>query len=831
MQRPTPSATRWQPRRTLIAALASLSLLVGISSASAQPAGFEALLPATTVAAFYLGPTAGDLSALETIWEQIGGDAAAATLMRVVTLLADDFTPIDDTELDPLGLLIDELSSECPAIADLWSEEQLAGLAGPSVLALSVSPFNPLPGAIAMVRPADAGYAATLQDALIDCLGSEVRFVQDDVTLHVLGDGSDLPVVVARFDGTFVAATDPDLLRAAVRLARGSDEPSHLDSAVGRAASTIMDGGIGISVDFAALADGVRPLTGMFPLDPDEAALIERALASVASLGGAAGRLTLDQHGVRYDGFVAADGSAGDAALAALFSCSTCAVSADPRFPAGGVSVSAMHVDLLGLVAWIDDLLGDIGAAFGESIDLRGLAAEVGLDLDALALGWIGSDWSSVQLAPVGTDLAGWLVGPGTITSVSVRDEAAAAAALGLWRSLLEGDDTVGAILEEILYEVMFLVDPFGPGPSNLGLAEGGVLSARTETYRGVGYERWRIGPTLDIGFIIHEGRLVSAMPARALRAYIDVAQGAAPGLSSDALFAPALSALPSGATAFAFSDTSRQLHAFADISDLLAAPLATLAGIAIEEALSDPWGAWDSGWDDWDEWGWDDDWGNQLSDLWRSPNRYGADLMNAAPYVQSLTVPGFMRGHITSNDVLPNGDYGLVFEVQSLIEGTTVVIEMTDPSRSWDMDTYLYLYDVGAGVIIADNDDAPDTNRSELRFIVEPGVTYAVVASSWGGNDTGEVILESYVSDWGDAADDPFVDEPVDDGAAPSDELMDDADTSEPLDVPSFAELVSAFDVVTDGLRALAERLGLASSVTVVEDGVRRTTWTLPLR
>ena len=102
------------------------------------------------------------------------------------------------------------------------------------------------------------------------------------------------------------------------------------------------------------------------------------------------------------------------------------------------------------------------------------------------------------------------------------------------------------------------------------------------------------------------------------------------------------------------------------------------------------------------------------------------------------------MHAVIGADDVLPNGDLGLVFTLEDLVDGTHVMVEMLDPQRSWNMDTYLYLYDVGAGAIIADNDDAPDIHRSELLFRVEPGVRYAVIASGWGGSDVGPIELNT---------------------------------------------------------------------------------------
>ena len=816
-----PRATEQRARQRAHRARLPLALLAGLvlavaGLAWAQPRPLEGLLPSTTVAVFYVGPTAGDLAVLGDALASLDTAGAEATLTRLMRLLdGDEFDLQGDFDLG--AMIRDELALECPPIGDVWNDDATRDLFGPGALAVSVSPFNPVPGVIALLRPADPAYAGALQDAIIACEGDGLTFQQDDVTMFVLGDGSDLPLVVARVDDTFVAATDPDLVRGVVRLARGSDEPSHLETQLGAAASAIMDGGLGISVDFGALAAGLRPTAGMFATDPAEEALLERALTALASLGGAAGRLTIDAAGLRFDGFSAPDPSAGDGALAALIACEACSVGRAPFAPSGAVSAGGTYVDLRGIVAYLDGWLAEIGALVGESLDLRTLAAEAGLDLDALLLDWIGERWHVTQLDVRGTDVRDWLVGPGTIASVQVTAETAALAGIALWRDLLEGGDAAGVGM--LLDELMFMVDPFGPGASG-ALPDGGLLAARAAEHRGVSYERWRIGPTTDVGVAVFGGHLVLAMPASAMTAAIDVHMGAS-SVSDDPALGPALRGVPDGAVAYEVGDVGRSVRALAELSDLLAAPLATAARLAIEEALADPWGdMWGDSWDD-DPWGMEP---GGVSGLWRSSGRYGSDLLNAVPVVQSLTVPGFARVDITSSDVLPNGDYGLVFELQGLIPGSTVSVAMADVERSWDMDTYLYLYDVGAGAIVADDDDSPDTNRSELVFVVEPGVRYAVVASSWGGNDVGPVELSSEVLA---VDDDPF-------GDAPADEPLDDpsgAEAADAADVPSFAELVALFDVVTDALHIVADRLGVATSITVVEDGVRRTTWTLPVR
>jgi len=137
---------------------------------------------------------------------------------------------------------------------------------------------------------------------------------------------------------------------------------------------------------------------------------------------------------------------------------------------------------------------------------------------------------------------------------------------------------------------------------------------------------------------------------------------------------------------------------------------------------------------------------GYEVSQLWRETDRYGPDLIAAIRGTPAdggvLRVPSILEAEIRADSALPNRDLGFVFELMNLVGGSTVVVEMFDCRRSWEMDTYLYLYDATAGQIIADDDDSPDTHRSELVFVVEPGVRYVVIASSWSGVDTGPVLF-----------------------------------------------------------------------------------------
>jgi hypothetical protein len=110
---------------------------------------------------------------------------------------------------------------------------------------------------------------------------------------------------------------------------------------------------------------------------------------------------------------------------------------------------------------------------------------------------------------------------------------------------------------------------------------------------------------------------------------------------------------------------------------------------------------------------------------------------------------------------------------------------------------------------VIADDDDSPDTNRSELVFVVEPGVALRGRRQQLGRQRRrSRSSLERGGRRYGD--DDP-VRRPRPRSRWPRSRstIAVDADAEDEHDVPTFAELVALFDVVTDGLRALADHLG----------------------
>ena len=791
-----------------------LALLLALTLAGTAPAqGLLDLAPDSAVLVLEVaadaGPPAGLVAALEALdWTEAG-----EALGRLAQILGDDAFAGMGGEDDLLG----EIADACPAAADTLEGLELDGFLTEGLLLVSLTPFAPTPHGLALARVADEPRAAALQDALVGCFGG-TRLEQDGVTLEVLFDGEDLPLIVTRVGDVFIAGTEPNLVRGVVRRAGGAAEPALAGTPLGAALARLEPGGVGFGLDMATLGGVANALAGAVP--PEAADLLARAVATVETLGVIAGRVAWTDDGLRFEQVHAWPDAAPDAALAALLS--------DPRraerpawIPAGAVAASANLVPLRGIVDYLDGWLAALEEPLGARVDLRGLAADMlDLDLDAALLSWIGETVQVIELAPYGTDLRGWVQGPARLVVVPVLNEDLARSGLadlgdgglrllGLAATL--ADDPLGMGGDPF-------GDPFASGPGAGDAAVDalfgpGTVVATRETVAGLEVDRVRVGPTLDMAVAIVDGHLVLATPFRALQTLLDLRAGAADA-TADPAWRAALGAWPSEARDVGLVDAPAYLRGLADLADLLAQPLASALAVAASEGVLDGFGGdgYDDGWDDFGGWGeWDD---GALT----PPNTF-----NALPYdfeLDASTATPLALGNVVTAELTgdaPHARYTLV----GVQPGTTVEVEMNDDS-GW-LDTYLYVFDGDTGELLFDNDDAPGTDRSFVAFVAEPGVRYDVLASSFGGFGEGEYRLSVRVrGDDAAGVEDPFAETPELD-------VVDEA--SEPIEPPTFAELLAAADLLPRALEILAERSGFAVSTATLDGNALVTRWHLPLR
>jgi hypothetical protein len=799
------------PIRTILLAL----VLALVTWAPAQ--AFNDLAPDTTVVVLEIAPDAGVPAGLAAALAELGWDEALATLGRLTALLGG----ADGAGMGEFDDLLAELEATCgPGVLDLTGLEP-RDLFREGLLAVSISPFAPVPGVVALARPGDPIRAGALQDAIVDCFG-DVRLEQDGVALHVLLDGSDLPLIVGRVDDVFFVATEPNLARGVVRRALASGEPSLAGTPLGSALADLTPGGLGFGIDFGALAGVAASFAGALP--PDAAPSIERALAAIETLGVFAGRVGWDAEGLRFEQVHAWPSPAPDAALGRIF--------ADARaaerplwLPAGTVSTSSTVVPLRAILDYVDEWIAALEEPLGMRTDVRGLAADyLDLDLDAALLSWIGETVHTIQLAAFGTDLRTWVQGAPSIVAIPVLSEPLARAGLddlgnGMLRVLTAlsglGTDPFSDPFGDPFGDPF--ADPFAEpfrGGSGLDAMFGpGDVVVTREIVDGFEVDRVRVGPTLDMAVAIVDGHLVLATPFRALGQLLEV-RAAGPRLGDDPAWRSALDALPSGARAVSVVDAPAYLHALADLAELGAQPLASVLSLALRVGIWDAFGGPSDPFDDfggWDDFGFDDD---ALTPPSSRSLPWSVDL-DALPAV-SLAPDRRVEGY------LQEGAYAGRYELVGLEPGTIVEIEMT--TSDWMLDTYLYVFDDASGEVLFHNDDAPGTDRSFVAFVVEPGVTYHVLTTSFGGNDEGAYDLD--VRRRG-GADDPVVTpepEELEDSAVEPTDL-------EAIDPLTFGELLQATDLLPRALRLIADRSGLAVSTTTTDGDRTLTRMHWPIR
>jgi hypothetical protein len=792
----------------------SIALTFALALAIGAPAQtLTDLAPDTSVIAFDIAPDAGVPAGLAAALAELGWEEAMDTFGRLVGVLGGGS---GDAGMDGFGDIVADLEAMCgPGFVDLDGLEP-RDLVREGLLAVSISPFAPVPAVVALARAGDPVRAGALHDAVVDCF-SDVRLEQDGVALHVLLDGSDLPLIVGRVDDVFFVATEPNLARSVVRRARGSGEPSLAASPLGTAMSDLSPGGVGFGIDFGALAGVVSALAGALP--PDAAPLVERAVAAVETLGVVAGRAGWDGGGLRFEQLHAWPSPAPDEALGRIL--------ADARaadrplwLPAGAVSVGSTVVPLRAILDYLDDWLAALEEPLGMRADVRSLAADfLDLDLDAALLSWIGETVHTIDLAAFGTDLRTWVQGPARIVAIPVLNENLARAGLddlgdGLLRALtaiagLGADPFANPFADPF-------ADPFAPrGSQGLdGLFGPGDVVVTRERVDGFDADRVRAGPTVDMAVAIVDGHLVLATPFRALERLL-ATRGAGPRLGDDPAWRAALDALPAGARATAVVDAPAYLHALADLAELGAQPLAAAMSLALKVGIADIVGGPSDPYEDfgmWDDFGFEDDaltmpaYGSEL------PWAVDLDTLTASPLAPGSRAEG----------LLEEDAYAGRYELVGLEPGATVEIEMT--TSDWSLDTYLYVFDGASGEVLYLNDDAPGTDRSFIAFVVEPGITYHVLTTSWGGSDAGSYDLDVRIR--GGETDAPTAPD-----TAEREEDVVDATDLEAIDPPTFAELLRAADLLPRALRSIGDRSDLAVSTTTLEGNRSLTRMHWPLR
>ena len=754
----TATARRWTIR-ALVALLATLSLALAqrpLAELAPPNALFTLSMSEQQQGFGSLGEALHDLD-----WAQL------MALFERSAAMIDDRDVQEMLEMlrnfDRLGGGMDELDASCEGLSGPLESLMGGSFLDDGLLTVTLSQFNPIPAISAFVRvdAAAVASAATVQSALARCFGDDT-FEEAGTTIYLLEDGSDLPLLLTSADDVFMASTSPDVLRAALRLANGNAEPSLADTALWQASARLAPGGLGFSLDLAALADTLQNLAGFMIDDPASEYAANRALAALRTTGGYAGRIGLNDEGILFEALIAVDPDGGDDELAELMLCRACTVSRPFLAPAEVFGVDSQYLPVRELFAYLQSWLDDLGPLVGEDLDIKRLLLdELGFDVDAALLDWIGNQIHTVQLEPFSANVRSLIYNPQVAYIIPVASVEQAQAGLAM----------MAEAFEPIATEMLRTMNGMGAlGDLTATPAFGGGLAVRESSYRGVDITRIQMGFNFDLGIAFIGNNLVLGSPAAAIEPLVDTFEGA-PNMLSNSAYSAVTDAAPSSLRSLSYHDFGSSLEGLHELVDALVQPLAGLINTGITTLSGELFGG---GFDNFD--GFD----GGFADL------FGLPFTPLALGEGSTSV----GGDLSADDEDNYGDYADYFQLLGLEAGDSVTLVVTSSS----FDTYLYLIDADAELILDSDDDTPDTSRSELSFVVEPGVEYWVEVASYGGNEIGAYELAVAVERFGG-------------GAAPV-----------AVGPPSYGEILEALELFPEAVAILAAHVESGEGYARVE-------------
>lgn len=708
--------------------LGVMALAGGALPAAAQ--SLTQLAPADSILTLGLEAHDIDAESLRADLAALDWDGARETFSRIAEVLdgpgADEDVAIF---FDLLGFffgqglegeIADELVFACPPLAPFLVEGEFTLLGDEALLTVGMSPFAPMPAVTALTRlEGDTAQSASqLQDAIVTCAeeaGEVLTMDQEGVPFYVLGDGSDLPLVVGNSNGVFFVSTNPDAARGVLRRLAGADEPSLAGRALmTRTRELFATGGISFSLDLDTLADVAEGLGGMMVSGPEEEYLFERSLALMRTLGGFAGKISPHEDGLLFESLFTINEEGGDAALAELLLCATCTPLEPTLAPSSSVSVASYHFRLAALVDYLQGWLDGAEAFMGMRMDLRELLLmELGFDLDTALLDWIGESFYLVTLEALSPNLGTLLYQPAQALVVPITSVEAAEAGR-------EELAQLAPLLQMLLAEF-----PEPDFPGNLFQ----YVASESYDYEGITIDRYRFGFNSDIGIAFIDDQLAIGSPARALETLIDTAQGRLENISNSAGYQAALDAAPEGASSLLYRDDRLSFGGIAELAQLISQPLAFAMMAGIEDASRDPF----------------DDFGT----FFGYANLFDVE---ATP----LVAPGTITGELVEDEDGFNyiANY---YELTELVPGSEVTVNMYSEA----FDTYLYLVDSDTEEYLDANDDyLGSMDESQITFTVQPGINYWVEVTSFSRWDTGEYTLTLTVEE-GEMIEEPETVEP----------------------------------------------------------------------
>lgn len=542
-RRPTPrraTARRYPARPILLRA----ALVLAASWLLAAPVAAQSLpdlLPADVALAVGLVDLESQTDRLQPFLDE-------ADRLGLVAAVGATLPGGADAALDDAGMPAVPPALEGLGVLDLLGQE--------AWLAVSASPFSPLPALTLIARPSDAGREA-FSEAIADATaraGVEQR-AESGATFYTFvpaapdDDLLGVPIAYAQSGGLLVVSTDPEIVRFVLRADAGGDDPTLADTTTYAALEELGPGQVMGLLDAEPLVRGLAPLAGSY----GASAVLERIRDALRTAGPTVGVLRADDQGLAGAGLRLPDADGPDRALYDLLTDGSApGLEVLAYAPDTAISVAAGSADLRGWWTWLDDLLAS-AAELGLPTASEALQL-VGLDARTVLLDWAGDGWVQIQTAAPVAPVAGSTDVPifdAQVLLVASRDDVAARQ--GITTTLT----TLGATLAGFL------------APSGQGF-----VAPTTVEIAGVPVTRLTLSETLVLDAAVIDGwALLSGSP----EATEAVLTARASGSAGPAALIDAAAELPVGPLSWSVSDDA---GATGGSTDALVGQLQMLAGL-----------------------------------------------------------------------------------------------------------------------------------------------------------------------------------------------------------------------------------------------------------
>ncbi len=635
-------------------------------------------------------------------------------------IIEDLFNGIEEgmAASEELEEALDEIFEFCPALAEVdW--QNFSPMGEEVLLTVGMNPYSPEPAITLMMLMGDdqAAVAQEIQGAFFECAkeemgGDMLELEEEGITLYVLDDGGDFPVIVGNVDSAHFLSSNVDTARAIVRLAKGADEPNLASTSLQQKRNEVLaEKGLSFSMDLAATSEVLSAFRGMIVEDEVTEYLFDRGIAVLNTIGGYASNIGISPEGLLVESIVAANPEGGDSDLAELLLCSDCTVSVPEFAPSDTVSISASYFALEEFMAYLQTWLDGLAPYIGE-MNMQELAMSIGVDLDLL-LGWLGKEIQMVTLEPLSQDLSTLVYQPASAIILPVESVEAAEEGRAAWASfwpmikmgleLMDDEEFPSAIFD--------------------------YVASDTYEFEGVTIERYRFSFNVDITVAYIDNNLIFASPPSAMHKLITTANGEIENILSNTEFNTVYENLPEPVIGFGFGGNGVNTRAYADLLGLFSQPIAFFIKIMLDQALEET-----------ADYGYDVEFPEEVL----TNSYFEEDLSSIEPTPFDVGASEPVSGNLAfEEESTDTADMSVAYyELTGLNTGDTVAATLS----SQDFDTYLTLIAATeeGGEVILENDDFDGSySESQVAFTAQEGVSgYIVEVRSYAGEGSGAYSL-----------------------------------------------------------------------------------------